>query len=644
MSEELFAANMALFERRFPAIATRVAGLGPLLSRIVWDGEQAVDIDLGKGRLYGAAAPDLARRQLDAYRASARRILLARVYGASMQSQVGMRMFSFMRARSTATFGRLEQHPNARVSFLVVFGLGLGLHLPDLAREFDVQAVVIVEPFAEFIRHSMQVLDWTALMEACAERKQDVYLINDGDIDRIAGRLDALFLDRRYQTIDGSYVFQHYPAWVFQEVDKRLGELARQHAIARGYVEDEVKMIRNAAANLSRANFHLLVPGRVRPLAPPAFVVGSGPSIDRSIDVVKKWREHAVVFSCGTALQVLLSHGITPDYHCELENGEQVVRVLEHVRARHSFEGIRLIASTTVDPRVADLFDQVIFFLRDAVSPTPVLGNGHKNLQGIAPTVSNTAAASALFMGFRQVYLFGVDCGSRRAEVDHSANAPYSTMETLKARSFGMSIPGNFGGTVRTHWVFDMARHMLEVLQRSFRVRLYNCSDGALIKGALPKVPQAVRLAGEPVDREAIKGSLDEMMPYFDAPGAFYADADLDALIAACDAVEAGVREMIAAMRAEDRDLPDVIARVVATVTAMDREYKVARVFGSSAINLPKIASYFILRAPGPEAREALFRDFLEEYARLLEELVATTRESVTGAVSIIREASRARS
>lgn len=638
MNPALFAANLTRLERDFPDIAARVASLDRTLSKPVCEDGRPVDIDLGNGRLYGCDVHDFVNRQMEDYRASARRILLAKVYGAGTQSPVGMRMFEHMRQRANTLGGALRKQPEGRVSFLIVFGLGLGLHLPRLLDELDVQCVVVVEPYAEFIRHSMHSLDWNALLDGCAERGQEFRLLNINDIDAIARALDSILGSEHLPALDGSYVFHHYPSWLFSEVDKRLGEVARQRSIARGYIEDELRMMATASANLSRPRYHLLAPPPRRPRGEVAFVIGSGPSIDRSIEVVKKWREHAIVFSCGTALQVLLSNGIVPDYHCELENGEQVVGVLEHVRSRYSFDGIRLIASATVDPAVPGLFDRTILFLRDAVSPTTILRTQYDYLQGVAPTVSNTATAAALFMGFRQIYLFGVDCGSRQAEVDHSERAPYTTMN-LARPTFTMSIPGNFGGTVRTHWVFDLTRHMLGVAQRAFRARIYNCSDGARIQGTVPKVPQAVRLAGPVLDRAAVTAAIDDDMPFFDAPGAYFADFDLDGLLDACDEVERRVRAMLADMRAEDRDMAAVTSRVARTMRGMEPELKVSAIMCASTITLTKIAAFFVTRVPPGEAREEVFRAFLEEYARLVEDMLGMMRESIAGAAATIRAA-----
>ncbi len=46
----------------------------------------------------------------------------------------------------------------------------------------------------------------------------------------------------------------------------------------------------------------------------PAIVISAGPSLNKNIDLLKKYRNNAVVFCVGTALSTLYKNGITPDF------------------------------------------------------------------------------------------------------------------------------------------------------------------------------------------------------------------------------------------------------------------------------------------------------------------------------------------
>lgn len=51
-----------------------------------------------------------------------------------------------------------------------------------------------------------------------------------------------------------------------------------------------------------------------------AVVVSAGPTLDRNIDTLKKYRDKFVLFTVGTAIQTLYRHGIKPDFLCIIES------------------------------------------------------------------------------------------------------------------------------------------------------------------------------------------------------------------------------------------------------------------------------------------------------------------------------------
>src|SRR3546814_12104056 len=103
----------------------------------------------------------------------------------------------------------------------------------------------------------------------------------------------------------------------------------------QGYFADERLMIENSVANL--ADGFWMVEGAFQPVHDlPAFVVGSGPSLDAALDALRAWQEHGVIFSAGSALQTLLANGIVPDFQVEKENNDTT-----EARVHHIFERLR---------------------------------------------------------------------------------------------------------------------------------------------------------------------------------------------------------------------------------------------------------------------------------------------------------------
>ena len=51
-----------------------------------------------------------------------------------------------------------------------------------------------------------------------------------------------------------------------------------------------------------------------------AVIVSAGPTLDRDIEILKKYRDKFVLFTVGTALKTLTEHNIKPDFVCVIES------------------------------------------------------------------------------------------------------------------------------------------------------------------------------------------------------------------------------------------------------------------------------------------------------------------------------------
>jgi len=268
-------------------------------------------------------------------------------------------------------------------------------------------------------------------------------------------------------------------------------------------------MARNAMANLARGDVAILsdfLPAREE----PAFVIGSGPSVDKELECLAQLSDKAVLISIGTGLRGLLERGIRPDFHVELENGEGNRDIMRATAADFDLGGITLVGSLTVHSGMVELFDDAILFLRERVSSTMLLGAPYQLLQPAGPTVANTGLISAIRLGFREIYLFGVDMGTKDAGCFHAKGSVYGAGLRKDVSKPNRSFAGNFGGEVSGLSVLNWSRHVLENVVRFYRgmVRVYNCSDGARIEGALPKVSRAIALPDTAVAKTQLKQEI----------------------------------------------------------------------------------------------------------------------------------------
>ncbi|RVU39416.1 DUF115 domain-containing protein [Hwanghaeella grinnelliae] len=399
----------------------------------------------------------------------------------------------------------LEWFPEKDAGHLVCFGLGLGLHLPMLVDALAIRDLVVVDPFPEFLRHSLHIVDWKALADELNRRGGRIWFCIGQDSQTLAEQVQTALRGPNYIRIDGAYMFQHYDVAPLPDVIRQIQERGPILEMAKGFFEDEIRMLTHTVQHHLAGPARLLVdqPPSKGPI-PPVLVVGSGPSADKSMDqVARLQRDGAVVISAGTGLGVALNHGVTPDLHCEIENTVTIDEGLGLLTRDHDLSKITLLASWTVSPRTSAFFPNRIFYFRDSNAGSRLFARPEQVIGLSGPTVANLACRAAIALGVRDIYLFGIDLGSRARDVHHSEKSAYNLVEDefwKTGRGMdGLEIeaPGNRGGTVFTSRQFQLTRTGFERLIRAYDgTNFHNCSDGVRIAGADPIDPVGLSFAG----------------------------------------------------------------------------------------------------------------------------------------------------
>lgn len=415
----------------------------------------------------------------------------------------------------------LNPAPDADTGYLICFGLGLGLHLPMLQKALPFRTLIVVEDNPEFLFHSLHVVDWKAIADTCAARGGRLHLILTKDAQNVADTLLREMRGPEFPMIDGSYIYQHYQSPFLENAINALRDAMPIIEANDGFFEDEQLMLAQACRNFLRNDFHLLTEApSPRPLKPmPVFVVGSGPSLDRNMEDIRRNREKVILMSCGTSLRPLLEAGMTPDFHCEIENTEDIGTILKMLAKEYDLSGIPLIAANTVRQDVLAQFDRLILYWRDTVVPTRLLAQQEDTLAMTGPTVTNLAIRSALSMGFYEFYLFGIDLGSPDPDTHHAKGSVYNTTDDEYWKSgaamepFVIEQKGNMGGTIYTNRPFLLTKYFFETLFSRFpNHHFFNCSHGVRFEHATPILSETLdAMPAEIPGPELVAQCLDEL-------------------------------------------------------------------------------------------------------------------------------------
>jgi hypothetical protein len=630
----LIARNRSLFAARFPAVLARLDQLGtPLSTPCCDEGGRPVNIDLGRGLLYPCNEPDWSDAQLANHGREPDQIAFKdpSYCNISPVSHVMYKELTSM-LRDKDWIDSLSAVPCMDVGYHFVFGIGLGYQVQRLIERTTARRLVLIEPYPEFLIHSLAAVDWDTLITAADNRRIDIEFVFGDDPAGLSRKIESIVGFQGNTFIEGSEFYATYYAWILEETYRLFRMALKTHYITSGFFEDELGMISNSIGNLAGQACWLVEGRRHLDQGCPVILVGAGPSLDQDMEALRRLKDRAIVVSCGTAIGILLKNGIRPDLHCELERGELVYTLLAAQAEAHGFDGIGLIASTTVDPRVGDLFARRWFFFRHPLSPAKLLSGRARPLARAEPLCCNAALASLAALGFRRFLLFGLDLGQKQEGRHHARDSVYfapehADLDQVYRRRFDRRVPGNFGGEVETWWAFDHGRRSLAHVLRQMRLDVTNCSDGAEIEGALPKVAAAVRLPALSVPKAAIIARVEQQMRHCPA-GSLLREVDLGGhrqaparYIECLAAVLAAARGRETSFFDLERDLHAALAPDAASCQGF------TAIAGGSVRAMLRLGHFYGARLPDGARKRVFFDFFLDVFEERTRRMADEIRE-----------------
>jgi len=206
------------------------------------------------------------------------------------------------------------------------------------------------------------------------------------------------------------------------------------------------------------------------------IVVGHGPSLINDIEVLKN--STAPIISCGSSIDSLYQNNIVPDYEVLLERTPNMEQVLKNLPDEY-LNKITLISTELLAPMPkVQAFKEVLLFTK-----ADELMRSFINVESISminPLVGNFGLRFGQKIA-KNVYLFGMDNGSKTFQGHCESSKFYANDKS----SFNLRVPANFGGYINTNWLYKLSITQMENALDP-EVKVYNCSDGSLIKGTIP--------------------------------------------------------------------------------------------------------------------------------------------------------------
>ncbi|TMP33840.1 motility associated factor glycosyltransferase family protein [Pseudoalteromonas rubra] len=403
-----------------------------------------------------------------------------------------------IRDQGQAPLSKIPEHfPSA-----VIFGIGLGYHIPLLLERTQFDYIFLIEPDFEQFFASLFCTDWFKVIADIDEQGGCLFFhlgvdhsLFIQDIEKVAEDVGAFALVR-------SFCYQHTPGAQLNTLIRQWAKDYFRFQFGHGFYNDAVTglahsihHVRNKAAWLTRSTSNINKDT-------PVFIIGNGPSLDEAEAFIKRNYEKAIVIAAGTSIATLYNKGIPVDFHALVERPYSNYKIFGDIVPPEVYQDINLIGLSTLYPDTNQRYKWAGIAAKGAEAGTSMMDllalcHMSQTLPKIPysnPVVANTALSFVLYMGFRNVYLFGIDNGKDPKGAHHSKDSIYRpSNEDDESQGYGHleisghTLPANFGGVVVSNDLLMIAHAQLEKLLRYYDVdTCLNVGSGAKIAKALP--------------------------------------------------------------------------------------------------------------------------------------------------------------
>lgn len=507
LNYEVFTNNLSAFKKYFPDIAEEFANYTPINWEVVANSSGEVNLFNLKYKTYllGDKSKEESENIYTMFKGNPSRDELVLNYS-------GGKLYPHFHYRTAVRiqdkFKKVTKEStilHRDIKSLLLFGVGNGYQLQRLLDSHEVGKLFIYEPNRDFFYSSLFSIDWAALLEKMDANESSIYLNVGDDGSNLVEDFLTQFDRAGSYNLANMFLFKSYDNDVLEPTLNNLREEIRLVIGLSDNFENSRYIISHSKWAVEN-NFKYLLKKETAPSVlneVPVFVVGNGPSLDNLIPILKEEHANAIVISCGTALQVLYKNDIVPDYHVDLEINRSPYDWLIRLGDNEYLKKINLISGNGVHPDVIKSYKNAFLTLKEGEAATLIiesLFSEHKfsSLKYSYPTVSNFAIDCALELGFKQIYLFGVDLGFVDQKHHHSQQSGYyledgkELIEYTKVYNTSLTVEGNFRPLVNTKHEFKMSKTIMELAleNATHDVDVYNLNDGAKIKGTIPLVPE----------------------------------------------------------------------------------------------------------------------------------------------------------
>lgn len=221
-----------------------------------------------------------------------------------------------------------------------------------------------------------------------------------------------------------------------------------------------------------------------------AVLLGGGPSLDDILPWLKEHRHEVVVFAVSRVCRRLLEEGVEPDVVCTIDPTSLSFDVSKDMLKLG--EDVLLISAYHANPPLVSQWAGRHAFLGDRL-PWPSALN-EPNFPVVGPTVTNTALALAVEMGFSRIILGGVDLCFSAAGYSHAAGSNERIAGPVLGH-MGPQVEINCGGD-KAETTDALQQAVNDIAEQAYAAQLRGCR----IINPAPYAARIAHVSHQPLD------------------------------------------------------------------------------------------------------------------------------------------------
>ena len=403
----------------------------------------------------------------------------------------------------------------------VLFGCALGYMPLMLLERFDIRSLVIVENNIDIFYASLFTIDYASIFLHMQKNNAQLHFIINADVHKAFRELYTFYNDYGFFLSAFKCVIA---TGINNDIKLLIDSLYNSSSnllSSAGFFDDLLFGYSHGIACINKQSSlirnDVCLKGDIASLK--IFVIGNGPSLEKDIAFIRANQDKALIVACGTALESLYNLGVKADFYVVTERPDYTAAMLDIFKGTNYLDDIVLLSANMLHPDNLDYFEHKLIFVKEDEGLGTVLKadegllrifDNWAGVNYINPLVGNAALACILKLGFKQIYLFGLDNGSRTQTQNHASsskiyNGSYK-INKLKRYDAPLMAEGNFGGQIFSNSLYITSK---ENMQRSLSLHAealcINCSDGILIDGALGRHSSDLDFTDESViDKKAV--------------------------------------------------------------------------------------------------------------------------------------------